>query len=186
LPWKKSAVSRNYTGDVEDAELAAEAAGGNAAAFHALTDRHADRLFRLAVALVGNSTDAEDVLQESLIGAFRGLKSFQGRSSVKTWLTRILVNQAARFRRGKRKVEAITESQPATRDGAAGVEAKIDVRAALADLSAEHRQVIVLRELEKMSYDEIADVLEVPQGTVESRLNRARAALREKLKSYLV
>jgi RNA polymerase sigma-70 factor (ECF subfamily) len=178
-------VSRNYTGDVEDAELAARAAGGDAEAFHALADRHSDRLFRLAVALVGNSADAEDVLQETLIGAYRGLKSFQGRASVKTWLTRILVNQAAKFRRGKRRAEPISESQAAATGGAAGVEAKIDVQAALAELSAEHRQVIVLRELEKLTYEEMAEVLDVPQGTVESRLNRARAALREKLKSYL-
>jgi RNA polymerase sigma-70 factor, ECF subfamily len=177
-------LARNYTNEVEDAELASRAAHGDADAFHALVDRHADRLFRLAVALVGNSADAEDVLQESLIGAFRGLSGFQGRSSVKTWLTRILVNQAAKFRRSKRKMAAVSEFEPSP-DKAVGVAAKMDVNAAISELSPEHRQVIVLRELENMSYDEIAEVLQVPQGTVESRLHRAREALREKLKAYL-
>ncbi len=178
-------MSRNYTGDVEDVELAAKAAQGDAAAFHALVDRHSDRLFRIAIALVGNNADAEDVLQETLIGAFRSLKGFQGRASVKTWLTRILMIQAARFRRGRRKTEPISESEAAKTGGAQSVEAKMDVNAALTELSPEHRQVIVLRELEHLSYEEIAEVLEVPQGTVESRLHRARSALREKLKAYL-
>lgn len=177
-------MSRNYSGEVQDAELAAKAAAGDAGAFHELVDRHADRLFRLARTLVGNSSDAEDVLQETLIGAFRGLKGFEARASVKTWLTRILVIQAARFRRRKKVAEPISETQAGTRDQAAGVEAKIDVQAALQEISADHRQVIVLRELEKMSYEEIAEVLEVPQGTVESRLHRARTALREILKAY--
>ena len=163
----------------------AQAARGDAGAFHELVDRHADRLFRLAVSLVGNSADAEDVLQETLIGAFRALSGFEGRASVKTWLTRILVNQAAHFRRRKRATGPIPETQPATADRAAGSEAKIDVQAAIQQLSPEHRQVIVLRELEQMSYEEIATVLDLPQGTVESRLNRARTALREKLEAYL-
>ena len=178
-------MTRNYINEVADSELVAKARRGDAGAFHDLVDRHADRLFRLAVSLVGNSADAEDVVQETLIGAFRGLSRFEGRASVKTWLTRILVIQAAQFRRRKRPVQSISETQPTTKDQPAGSEAKLDVQAAMQQLSPEHRQVIVLRELEQMTYDEIAQVLDVPQGTVESRLSRARAALRETLKAYL-
>ena len=82
-------------------------------------------------------------------------------------------------------MEPISESEAAKRAVPQSVEAKMDVNAALTELSPEHRQVIVLRELEHLSYEEIAEVLEVPQGTVESRFSRARSALREKLKAYL-
>ena len=170
--------------EADDIELLRRARDGDSGAFHALVDRHAQRLYRLAVSLVGNAVDAEDVLQEAFIGAFRGLKGFEGRASVKTWLTRILVIQAAQFRRSRKRkrTEAMPENIAAASKSA---EAGMDVAAALADLSAEHRQVLVLREYERMSYEEIAEVLDVPRGTVESRLYRARGELRQRLKSYL-
>lgn len=167
--------------EADDIELLRRS-GGDPKAFHALVDRHAQRLYRLAVCLVGNAADAEDVLQETFIGAFRGLGSFEGRSSVKTWLTRILVTQAARWRRDRRRSEPMDESVAAV---AASPDATMDVQAAMQRLSAEHRQVLALREFERMSYEEMAEVLGVPRGTVESRLHRARSELREKLKSYL-
>jgi RNA polymerase sigma-70 factor (ECF subfamily) len=170
--------------EATDIQLLRRAEHGDTKAFHALVDRHAQRLYRLAVSLIGSAADAEDVLQETFIGAFRGLSSFEGRASVKTWLTRILVNQAARWRRSRRGrgAEPMTDSIPAA---GAEIESAIDVQAAMAQLSAEHRQVLVLREFERMTYEEIADVLDIPQGTVESRLFRARGELKEKLKSYL-
>jgi len=172
-----------------DAKLLKRVADGDAAAFHQLADRHADRLYRLAFSLVGNAADAEDVLQESLAGAFRGAGKFQGRSSVKSWLTRIVVTQAARFwrsRKGKRDV-SLEADLPAAGDStaSAAVDAKIDLQRSLLQLSEEHRQVLVLREIDGMGYDEIALVLGVPRGTVESRLFRARAELKKKLKDYL-
>jgi RNA polymerase sigma-70 factor, ECF subfamily len=168
----------------DDIELLRRAANGDSGAFHALVDRHSQRLYRVAVSLVGNAADAEDVLQEAFIGAFRGLRGFEGRASVKTWLTRILVMQAAQFRRSRKRkqAEAMPDSVAAASKSA---EAGMDIQAALGQLSAEHRQVLVLREYEGMSYEEIADVLDVPRGTVESRLHRARNEMREKLKSYL-
>jgi RNA polymerase sigma-70 factor, ECF subfamily len=170
--------------EADDIELLHRAASGDSASFHALVDRHAQRLYRLAVSLIGNATDAEDVLQEAFIGAFRGLRSFEARSSVKTWLTRILVMQAAQWRRSRRRKPAgpMDDSIPAA---GAGREAAIDVQAAIEKLSPEHREVLVLREFEQMSYEEMAQVLGVPRGTVESRLHRARAEMREKLKDYL-
>src|SRR5207302_7695719 len=69
-----------------DIDLLRQAAAGDGRAFHRLVDRHADRLFRLSVSLVGNSSDAEDVVQETFAGAFKGLRQFEGRASVKTWL----------------------------------------------------------------------------------------------------
>lgn len=170
--------------EADDIELLHRAGTGDSAAFHALVDRHAQRLYRLAVSLIGNATDAEDVLQEAFIGAFRGLRSFEGRSSVKTWLTRILVMQAAQWRRSRRRkpAAAMDDSIPAA---GTSHEAAMDVRAAIDKLSPEHREVMVLREFERMTYDEMAETLGVPRGTVESRLHRARAEMREKLKDYL-
>jgi RNA polymerase sigma-70 factor (ECF subfamily) len=171
-----------------DSELLRRASGGDGRAFRELMDRHADRMFRLAASLVGNSTDAEDVVQESLAGAFRGAGKFKGRSSVKTWLTRIVLTQSAmclrdRKRRRLRQNET-AEQRLVAPENSAGVEAKIDLHSALQRLSAEHREVLVLREFEALSYDEIARLLELPAGTVESRIFRARSELKKLLQDY--
>ena len=179
--------------DAVDARLRQRAVNGSSQAFHELVDRHADRLFRLAVSLVGGVPDAEDVLQETFLGAFRGLEKFEARSSVKTWLTKILVRQAALRRRQNRRSKTeplasesaerphreIEEIGATERSGR-----KIDLMAALQMLSAEHREILSLREFEQLSYEEIADVLQVSRGTVESRLYRARAELRNALQAY--
>jgi RNA polymerase sigma-70 factor, ECF subfamily len=176
------------------------AAKGDGRAFHELVDRHAPRLYRMAVSLCGNAADAEDVLQEAFTGAYRGLGRFEARSSVKTWLSRILVTQAALWRRrgrGRREVLSLTSLAgpqeeegtevpvPAAGDGpAAEAGYRLDLRAALQTLSPDHREVVTLREIDGLSYEEIARVLGVPRGTVESRLHRARAELRERLRAY--
>ena len=179
-----------------DLELVRGARQGDDAAFHELVDRHAGGLFALAFSLVGNAADAEDVVQETLLGALRGLRGFKGRSSVKTWLIRILVKQAARHhrsrsRRGTVWLDDLSEASasvlskqqaaPSTRE----LDIRMDVLATLETLSRKHRQVIVLRELQGMSYQEMAVVLGIPRGTVESRLFRARRELKERLKGYL-
>jgi RNA polymerase sigma-70 factor (ECF subfamily) len=177
-----------------DLELVRQAARGDGAAFHALVDRHAPELFRLATSLSAGRADAEDVVQETLIGAYQGLRRFDGRASVKTWLKRILVRQAARaWNRAKRgrsmlPIEAADMSPPSRAKTSASVvvDQKIDVAAVVRTLAQEHREVIVMREFDQMSYSEIAEVLEIPIGTVESRLHRARAELRAKLDGYAV
>ena len=173
-----------------DEQLVRRASGGDRDAFHELVDRHAGRLFGLAVQLLGNSADAEDVLQESLIGAFTGLRSFRAESSVKTWLTRILIRQVARFfrKRGRRRVVPFDPQSmvgPTVGPAESTHDAQVDVHRAMEKLAPEHREVIVLREFHGLAYDEIAEVLELPQGTVESRLWRARRALAELLKEYV-
>lgn len=170
-----------------DLALLRRVANGSGAAFHELVDRHADRLFRLAVRLTGQPADAEDVLQETFAGAYKAAAAFKGESSVGTWLTKILVRQAAlwkRSRASKRTSDLEQAVVPAAAGHASGVDAKIDLDAALARLSDEHREVLILREFEQLSYEEIAAVLEIPRGTVESRIHRARTELREKLKAY--
>jgi RNA polymerase sigma-70 factor (ECF subfamily) len=175
----------------DDIDLLHRAADGDEAAFHRLVDRHAQSLYRLAYSLIGNAADAEDVLQETFVGAFRGLGGFEARASVKTWLTRILLTQTAKWRRQRRRhpVEPIGENQPAGAAKPAAavdhVDQRIDVHAALLQLTPEHREILVLREFEHLAYDQIAQVLGVPRGTVESRLHRARLELRGKLPAYL-
>ncbi len=174
--------------EANDLELLHSAATGDGRAFHSLVDRHAQRMFRLAISLVGNAVDAEDILQETFAGAYKGLARFEGRASVKTWLTRILFTQAAKWRRDRagRTMRPIGPSDPAVEGASSGVEIRIDLQAALQQLSPEHREVLMLREFEGMSYEEMAEVLSLPRGTIESRLHRARSELREKLKSYAV
>jgi len=176
--------------DPSDADLLAKAARGDGKAFGLLVNRHADGMFRLAASLVGNAADAEDVVQEALAGAFRGAGKFQGRSSVKTWLTRIVLTQSAivqrdRKRRRLRQNDSAAQNVAAA-GGTAGVEMRIDLHAALQRLSSEHRQVLALREFEHLSYADIAAALDLPVGTIESRLYRARSELKTVLQDYRV
>lgn len=177
-----------------DAQLVRRARRGDDSAFHELVDRHGGRLFGLAMSLLGNAADAEDVLQETLAAAVRGLGGFRGHASVKTWLTRILVKRVARLRRSqsvRRSVPLEAALNAPGRDPPAGATAtgradiRMDVAAVLVRLTEEHRTVILLREMQQMSYEEMANVLGIPRGTVESRLFRARQRLKELLKDYL-
>ena len=177
-----------------DPELVKAAASGDDAAFHALIDRHAKSLFRVAMSMSHNRADSEDLLQETFVGAYRGLSRFDGRSSVKTWLMSILTKQAAkgwhrgRHHRGTMSIHAASDEREADRADASltsesrtvAVDAKSDVMQVLASLDEPHRQVLVMREIDGLSYDEMAKALNVPRGTVESRLHRARAEFRER------
>ena len=182
------------SGELEpgDLELVHRAGRGDKAAFDVLVGRHAAELMRLAASLSATRADAEDVLQETFIGAYQGLRRFDGRAAVKTWLKRILIRQAARhWNRSKRSRSALSiddaqasPAKPETGSGPAAVDRRMDVAAVVRTLAPEHREVIVMREFDQMSYLEIAEVLQVPIGTVESRLHRARADLRVKLQGY--
>jgi RNA polymerase sigma-70 factor (ECF subfamily) len=178
----------------DETELLQQIGRGDPSAFKALLEQHARYLYGVAHSLTGgNVADAEDLVQETLLGALKA--KFRGESSVRTWLVRILVNQAAMLRRSRSRRggssqvslnDATEQHVPAKPNaGEAGVEAKIDLTNMLAGLSEEHRKVIILRELQGMSYDEMAAALHVPKGTIESRLFRAREELRKRFKGYL-
>jgi len=176
-----------------DLELVRRARDGDEVACHALVDRFAPELYRLALFLVGDAADAEDVLQETFSGAFRHLGRFAGRSSVRTWLSGILVRQAARCRRSRKRARLLSldpqhDRVRETGSGAPGAaetaDLRMDVASALETLAPIHREVIVLRELQGFTYEEIAEALSLPRGTVESRLFRARRILRQLLKDY--
>ena len=177
-----------------DAALVRRIAAGDGAAVHRLMDRFAGPLYGLARALTGNEADAEDVVQETFAAACEAAGSFRGEASVKTWLTKILVRRAARSRRAGLRWRFLSLSSPAAADEpppapaspgpASAVDSDMDVTVMLERLSPEHREVIVLRELQGLSYEEMAAALGVPRGTVESRLHRARRELREKFSGY--
>lgn len=180
--------------ETSDLELLRKAAAGDHQAFHALVDRHAKSLFRTALSLSATRSDAEDLVQETFAGAFKSMARFDGRASVRTWLTRILMRRAAdAWRSGRRmRGSALLEDEDAD-SAAAGrspgsstlaVDRRLDVRTMLQRLAPEHREVLLLREMQGMSYAEIAKTLAIPQGTVESRLFRAREELRRRLGNY--
>jgi RNA polymerase sigma-70 factor (ECF subfamily) len=171
----------------DDPELLEQIGHGDHAAFKMLLDRHARYLFGIAHSLTNNASDAEDLIQETFAAVLNA--KFRGESSVRTWLVRILVNRAALLRRSRHRgsshLKIASEQMPVEqRSESSGVDAKLDLSAMLEQLSEEHRQVIILRELQGMSYEEMAQALDVPRGTIESRLHRAREELRKRFKGY--
>jgi RNA polymerase sigma-70 factor (ECF subfamily) len=179
-------------GVVADGDLLAQIGRGSDAAFRELASRHGRYLFGIAYSMSGNTADAEDIVQETFLAVLKA--KFRGESKVRTWLVGILVRQAAMLRRGKRRgvlsifgsgTEPSDVHEPVASATADSADARMDVAAMLKGLSAEHREVIVLRELQGMSYDEMAATLGVPRGTVESRLHRARDELRKRFGGYL-
>lgn len=170
-------------------ELVRQIGRGDAAAYRLLVEREARYLYGIAHALTGNPADAEDLVQETFAGLLKS--RFRGDSSLRTWLVSILVRQAAMMRRSrKRRRESASDVEgdaPVRSPHAASAvtDARLDLSVMLESLSADHRAVIVLRELQGMSYEEIANTLRIPRGTVESRLHRAREELRQRYRDYL-
>jgi RNA polymerase sigma-70 factor (ECF subfamily) len=172
--------------------LARRAARGDRAALHDVVDRHAKDLFRTARGLCPTVADAEDVVQETLVAAFRWIGTYDGRASLLTWMSRILLRQARRMgdRNRRRPTLSLDEATDSPRQDAKllatsdGDDCRLDLAAALPGLAPEFREVIVLRELQGMSYADIATTLGIPQGTVESRIHRARNELRQRLRAY--
>ena len=175
------------TGGPTDDELVPAARDGDAGALDALLRRHHPRLLALCRRLTGDPTDAEDACQEALIAVARGLARFDGRSAFTTWAYRVTTNTCLdELRRRRRRpvpgVDPVEEAAtsrpgPAGGDPGDGVATRLDVDAALAAIAPDFRAAVVLRDLCQLSYEEIAAVLDVPPGTVRSRIARGRAAL---------
>ncbi len=173
----------------DDFTLIDRSEAGDTQAFGELVRRYQGRLMTALVHVLGSLSDAEDVLQETFWKAYCKLSSFQRNSSFYTWLYRIAFNLAVshqRRRRGELSVEELrrigaVEPVETQTDVAAPLEREEQirrVRSALARLGADHRAVLILRELEGCCYETIAEILQIPVGTVRSRLHRARAQLR--------
>ena len=186
---------------VADGELVERFCRGERTAFDELVSRYQSRIYSLCLRWLGESELAEETAQDVFVAAFRALPGFRGESSFSTWIFRVAVNHCrnARMHRTRRawgRHESF-EGNPDDDEGAVrqladddapqadrGLhrrEAGVLVREALAELDDEHRQVLILRDVEDLAYEDIADILDLPRGTVKSRIHRARAELAQKL-----
>jgi RNA polymerase sigma-70 factor (ECF subfamily) len=180
--------------DGDEAELIERSRKGDSEAFGILVERYQRRVVGVALAVVHNQDDAIELAQETFIRAYENLSKFESRSSFSTWLYRIAANLAIDFwrREGRHVVlhgeDADNEiSRLASAHGDSFKEVSRSelserLKQALEELTPEHRAVILLREVEGLSYDEISEVLQCPRGTVMSRLHYARDHLRGILK----
>jgi RNA polymerase sigma-70 factor (ECF subfamily) len=179
----------------DDHRLIADCLQGQTAAFGELVRRYQDRLYSTVYRLVDNAEDAQDVVQDAFLNAFQSLSSFKGDSQFFTWLYRIAVNTAISLKRKQRVALTLrggrsdepgsepTDPSEFSRPEHALEKAEQERRIhdALSRLSAEHRTVLVLKDMEGQKYETMAEILQVPIGTVRSRLHRARLELRELL-----
>jgi RNA polymerase sigma-70 factor (ECF subfamily) len=180
--------------NADDQRLIAECLQGRKAAFGELVLRYQDRLFNTVYRLLDNAEDAQDVVQDAFIHAYQSLNSFKGDSLFFTWLYRIAVNTAISWRRKQRLVlrlqldrdgspsmepQDISEGQPGRALEQAEEERRIQT--ALNRVSQEHRAVLILKDMEGQKYEVMAEILQVPIGTIRSRLHRARLELRQVL-----
>jgi RNA polymerase sigma-70 factor (ECF subfamily) len=188
-----------------DAVLVERAKGGDRHAFEMLVVKYQRRVLRLISRMVRDSGLVEDVAQESFIRAWRALPQFRGESAFYTWLYRIAVNTAKKALMERKRDPLVNEStlvSPEEGEEPSRVESELSdgetpeailasreiaatVNGAIDALSEDLRQAIVLREIEGLSYEEIADVMNCPIGTVRSRIFRAREAIATKLRPLL-
>jgi RNA polymerase sigma-70 factor (ECF subfamily) len=172
----------------EELELIHRSQAGDTEAFGELVTKYRSKLFTMACAMVGNENDAWDLAQEGFLKAWQSIHRFQGRSSFYTWLYRITINVTTdSLRRQSRRSEvelddAIPSFLPGPGVNFERAEIREQVYAALAQLTPEHRAVIVLKEIEDLYYHEIAEILNLSIGTVMSRLFYGRKKLQSILK----
>ncbi len=182
----------------DDRRLIADSLKGHPASFGELVRRYQDRLYNAIYRVVDNAEDALDVVQEAFVSAYQSLNHFKGDSEFFTWLYRIAFNAAISQRRRKKTVLSL-DWRLDDKHGVEPADESVDVRPesamermedermlhrAIAQLSPEYRAVLVLKEIEGRKYEEIADILDVPIGTVRSRLHRARLELRDLLTAH--
>ncbi len=197
---KQAATNRDPDHEVLEAFWA-----GDSGAFDSLVERHQGRVFRLACRLLGDRDSALDAAQETFVKAWKALPRFKGDARFSTWLTRIAINQC---RNELRKRGTVKHTRPLSLDdvvpgtdspradsveasGASawetvrGEEVRTAFTAAMEALEPESREVLILTEVEALSYEGIAELLDVPVGTVRSRLHRARADVRRRMAAVL-
>ncbi|RKT53502.1 RNA polymerase sigma factor [Saccharothrix australiensis] len=170
-----------------DQHLLDAAVRGNTAAFDELVRRHTGRMYRVALRVVGDPVEAEDVVQDAWISAWRALPRFRGDAAPSTWLYRVVTNAALlHLRRRKPTVPLESAPEPRSDNGPEAAvlrgEAADVVLRAIAGLEPGQRVPLVLRELEGLSYEEVAEVLGIGVPALRARLHRARVALMAKLR----
>lgn len=183
-------MAATQTSQEVDLALVKRAQGGDRNAFNELITRHRKGVINVAYRMCGDVHLAEDIAQDAFIRAWQHLPSYKPRAPFRSWLYRIATNALIDELRKARDVENIDDIQisapdPAVEDQIANTQQGEQVRAAVLALPTASRSVLVLREYENLSYQEIADTLEIPIGTVMSRLNYARKTLRTTLDPLL-
>lgn len=173
---------------MEEKDLISRAARGDAEAFRQLVEAYQTPAYRLAARMCGPDS-AEDVTQEAFLAAWRALPEFRGDCRFSTWLYRLVSNAAIDCLRREKKHRdtgdvddlELPDGGPSPQEQAERSDTRDAVRRALDRLSPEHRQVLLLRFMQELDYGEIARALNVSEGTVKSRINRAKSKLREVL-----
>ena len=195
----------NQTTRDEDHELVSLCKKGEVDAFEVLVKKHQKRMFNIAYRMVGNYEEACEIVQDAFISAYRGMKGFKGKARFSTWLSAIVMNLSKnRLRQLKAQLhrkeysidnpvltdERQIKGEPASSEPSAlemlekrDVQQK--VQECINSLDEEFREVLILRDIQGFPYDEIADLLTLPEGTVKSRLFRAREALKDCLKQVI-
>ncbi len=188
-----------------EALLVERCKAGDTLAFDELISTHQDRVLNTAFRLMGNYEEALDLTQEVFLNCFRKIANFKGDSALSTWLYRITVNTAKnrwKYQQSRglhrttsldapmeaddeERVRQYPDTQPTPRKVATDREAMAFLEEHLSRLGGEHREVLVLRYIEELSYEEIADILKLSLGTVKSRIHRARNELREVMEEFL-
>lgn len=176
--------------------LLEKAKRGDIEAFELLIERYQKKVFTIALKMLGNYDDASELAQEALIKVFKSIKNFKEESSFSTWIYRIVTNTCLDELRKRKKRQVIyIDEDISNADGeikreivdhsmtpeyiTEKKELKKAVNEAIMSLSEEHRTVIILRDIQGMSYEEIAKITNCPEGTIKSRINRARLSLKE-------
>jgi RNA polymerase sigma-70 factor (ECF subfamily) len=179
---------------ISDAECVRRVQRGETDAFETLVRRHEKTIFNLVYRMLGDTEEAAEVSQEVFLSAFRATGQFRGDANFSTWLYRIAINHASTRRKTlnsrQRKVvpiesaDSLHDPEPGPLEILERQEIREKVQFALNQLEPDDAAVILLRDMQDVSYSEVAHVLQIPVGTVKSRLHRARQALKSRLKSY--
>ncbi|HEY7139327.1 MAG TPA: sigma-70 family RNA polymerase sigma factor [Methylomirabilota bacterium] len=177
----------------DSAEFVSRLRAGDRRAFEELVRTHQHRVYGLALRMLGNAAEAQDVAQEAFLRAHRGLAEFRGDSRLSTWLyaivSRLCLNRLAgserrHARHGEEALARLPDAGPGPDQALERDELEEALHRAIGELPEERRIVVVLRDVEGLAYEAIAEVLELPVGTVRSRLHRARLDLKEKLERF--
>ncbi len=196
LSMKPNVGNMNRSAKQDDDHLIRQTLDGQLDAFGNLITRYQDRLYSSMVYVLRSESEAEDVVQDAFILAMTKLSSFKGNSQFYTWLYRIAHNVAiSRIRRRKPTVSLeATENAtrfdlpgdgPAPDDRIVREESASELKMALGKLSEEHRRILILREMDELDYEAISEILDLPVGTVRSRLHRARNQLKQTLETIM-
>lgn len=189
----------------QDHDIVSRCRKGDVEAFGILVERHQRKMFNIAYRMTGDYDEAGEIVQEAFLSAFRAIKKFRGEATFTTWMTGIVINHAKnrlKKMRTRAHFEPVSLDDPSDAyDGnprfdppSAGMSAlerleKKDreeaVQESINSLDEEYREVLILRDIQEFSYEEIGAILKIPDGTVKSRISRARDALRERVKKKL-